>query len=118
MKDLFNEFCQESHNELFNSEQEAIDKISKKVDMGTLVVFWQLILKVINELSIVSSPILSLEMLVVRLVHLKEMPSYEQILEMQQANDTNQTETNNTTIDLNINKKKIINEENEITKTS
>jgi hypothetical protein len=50
--------------------------------MPTLIIFWQLILKGLDELSIVSSPILSLEMLIVRLVHLKEMPSYENILEL------------------------------------
>ena len=87
--------------------------------MSTLIVFWQLILKVLDELSIVSSPILSLEMLVVRLVHLKDTPTYENILELLKKNNVNQIEENkDITIDLNINKKKIINEENEISKTS
>ena len=36
------------------------------------------ILKVLEELSIVSNPILSIEMLIVRLVHLKEMPDFEE----------------------------------------
>jgi len=101
------------------SEQETINSISKDISMSTLIVFWQLILKVLDEMSIVSSPILSLEMLVVRLVHLKEMPSYENILETLKKNNLNQTEeNNNTTIDLNINKKKITHEENEIAKIS
>ena len=101
------------------SEQEIIGKISNNINMSTLIVFWQLILKVLDELSIVSSPILSLEMLIVRLVHLKEMPSYENILELLKKNNLNQEEeNNNTTIDLNINKKKFINEENEIIKIS
>jgi hypothetical protein len=55
--------------------------MSNNVSTSTLIVFWQLILKVLEELSIVSSPILSLEMLVVRLVHLEGMPSYEDVLE-------------------------------------
>ena len=101
------------------SEQEIIDKISKDINMPTLIVFWQLILKVLEELSIVSSPVLSLEMLVIRLVHLKEIPSYENILESLKKNNLNPAEeNNNTTIDLNINKKKFISEENEITKIS
>ena len=101
------------------SEQEIIDKISNNINMPTLIIFWQLILKALDELSIVSSPILSLEMLIVRLVHLKEMPSYENILELLKKNNLNQEEeNNNTTIDLNINKKKFINEENEVMKTS
>ena len=101
------------------SEQEIIGKISNNINMPTLIIFWQLILKALDELSIVSSPILSLEMLIVRLVHLKEMPSYEDILELLKKNNLNQEEeNNNTTIDLNINKKKFINEENEVMKTS
>jgi DNA polymerase-3 subunit gamma/tau len=88
--------------------------------MPTLIIFWQLILKALDELSIVSNPILSLEMLVVRLAHLKEMPSYESILELLKKNNLNQeeVENNNTTIDLNANKKKFINEENEVIKIS
>ena len=101
------------------SEQEIIGKISNNINTPTLIIFWQLILKALDELSIVSSPILSLEMLIVRLVHLKEMPSYENILELLKKNNLNQEEeNNNTTIDLNINKKKFINEENEVMKTS
>ena len=101
------------------SEQEIIGKISNNINTPTLIIFWQLILKGLDELSIVSSPILSLEMLIVRLVHLKEMPSYENILELLKKNNLNQEEeNNNTTIDLNINKKKFINEENEVMKTS
>ena len=102
------------------SEQEIIDKISNNINMPTLIIFWQLILKALDELSIVSSPILSLEMLIVRLVHLKEMPSYENILELLKKNNLNQeeVENNNTTIDLNTNKKKFINEENEVIKIS
>lgn len=93
------------------SEQEIIDKISNDINTSTLIVFWQLILKVLDELSIVSSPILSLEMLVVRLVHLREIPSYENALESLKKNNFNDTEeNNNTTIDLNINKKKFTSE--------
>lgn len=77
------------------SEQKTINLISNSVNTSTLIVFWQLILKVLDELSIVSSPILSLEMLVVRLVHLKGMPSYEDVLESLKKNNLSQTEVNN-----------------------
>lgn len=101
------------------SEQEIIGKISNDINMPTLIIFWQFILKVLDELSIVSSPILSLEMLIVRLVHLKKIPSYENILELLKKNNLNQAEeNNNTTIDLNINKKKFTHEENDIVKIS
>ena len=101
------------------SEQEIINLISKDVNTSTLIVFWQLILKVLDELSIVTSQILSLEMLIVRLVHLKDMPSYENVLESLKKNNLNKPEeNNNTTINLSNNKKVFLNEENEITKIS
>ena len=70
----------DSELSISESEKETISLISKDVDMRTLIVFWQFILRVIDELSIVSNPILSIEMLVVRLVHLKDMPDYENLL--------------------------------------
>ena len=63
------------------SEKEIIGSISKDVEMRTLIIFWQFILVALDkELSAVSNPILSIEMLVVRLVHLKDMPDYENLL--------------------------------------
>jgi len=101
------------------SEQETVNLISSNVSTSTLIVFWQLILKVLDELSIVSSPILSLEMLVVRLVHLKGIPSYEDVLELLKKNNLSQTEVNsNVTIDLGNDKKNFLNETNEIVKIS
>ena len=63
------------------SDLEVIENISKEVSTTTLIVFWQFILKSLEELSIVSNPILSVEMLIIRLIHLKDMPSYEKVLE-------------------------------------
>jgi len=101
------------------SEQEAVNLMSNNVNTSTLIVFWQLILKVLEELSIVSSPILSLEMLVVRLVHLKEMPSYEDVLESLKKNNLSQTEVNsNVIIDQEHNKKFSLNETDEIANIS
>ena len=95
------------------SEQEIISKISEGINMPTLIVFWQLTLKVLDELSIVSNPILSLEMLIIRLVHMKDMPTYENILEL-----IKKDESENTVLDQNFNKKKIINEDEEISKAT
>ena len=99
------------------AEQESISKITNDIKISTLIVFWQLILKVLDELSIVSNPILSLEMLVVRLVHLKEIPSYESVLESLKKNNLNQEILNNG-VDINIKKKQKINEENQVKKSS
>ena len=101
------------------SEQEAVNLMSNNVSTSTLIVFWQLILKVLEELSIVSSPILSLEMLVVRLVHLKGMPSYEDVLESLKKNNLSQAEVNsNIIIDRENDKKIFLNETEEITNIS
>ena len=101
------------------SEQEAVNLMSNNVSTSTLIVFWQLILKVLEELSIVSSPILSLEMLVVRLVHLKGMPSYEDVLESLKKNNLSQAEVNsNVIIDRENDKKNFLNETDEIANIS
>jgi len=97
------------------SELETIDVISKDISTSTLIVFWQFILKGLDELSIVINPILSLEMLVIRLIHLKGMPSYEEVLNLLNRNDFKKTNENVTDEQ---NAKKILKEENEITKIS
>ncbi len=99
------------------SEQEIISKISNEINTSTLIIFWQFILKTLEELPVVSSPVLSIEMLVVRLIHLKGMPSYENILELLKKNNLDLPEESSApTIDLNIEKKKITEKENEIVK--
>ena len=109
----------DSDLQISEADHEIINKVSNDISMSTLIIFWQLILKVLDELSIVSNPILSLEMLVVRLVHLKDMPSYENVLESLKKNNLDQKEENrNEAIDLNINKKRFESEGNEITKVS
>ena len=72
----------------------------------------------LEELSVVSNPILSLEMLIVRLVHLKDMPSYEKVLDSLKKNNLKQMEENNNKTIEPENDKKIINDENKITTIS
>ena len=74
------------------SEIEIIETISKDVSISTIVVFWQFILKGVEELFIVSNQILSLEMLVIKLIHIKDMPSYEGIIDLLNKNDHEQNE--------------------------
>ena len=108
----------ESELSISEAEQDIINSISDDVNMTTLIVFWQFILKVIDELSVVSNPILSLEMLVVRLVHLKDMPTYDKLLDSLKKNNLDETKEDNNIIIESKNKKKIINHENQITKIS
>ena len=82
------------------SEIETISILSKKIETSTLMVFWQFILKGIEELSIVTNQILSLEMLVIRLIHLKDMPSYEELIN---SLDQNITDPNTEKVNLNKN---------------
>ena len=100
------------------SEQEIINLISKDISTTTLIVFWQLILKVLEELQIVASPILSLEMLIVRLVRIKDLPSYENVLETIKKNNLSQLQESNTvTVDLNNDRKNFLKHEKETIKS-
>ena len=121
----------EFENDIFitDSEKDIITSFSKNLDTSTIMVFWQLILKVLEELFIVSNPILSLEMLIVRLVHLKDIPSYENIidsldtsklstsLENNNQENSNQ-ENNNQENNISEEKKYFVNEDKEIATTS
>jgi len=100
------------------SEQEAIGLISKDISTPTLIVFWQLILKALDELTIVSSQIISLEMLIVRLIHIKDMPSYENLIDSFKKDNSNITNEVNIRNNLNENKTVNLSEEIEIKKTS
>ena len=68
------------------SENDTIEIIAKEISTHTLVIFWQFILKTLDELMLVSNPLISLEMLIIRLVHLKDIPSYEDVLSLQKNN--------------------------------
>ena len=105
----------DSNLSISDSEIDMINLISKDVDISTLIIFWQFILKGLDELSIVSNPILSLEMIVVRLIHLKDMPSYEGILDS--INKSNLKNDNDNVITEKYTKVDI-NEKNEINKIS
>ena len=102
----------ESDLAISEAELEMIDLISKNVSTSTLILFWQFLLKGLNELSIVANPFLSLEMLVIRLLHLKEMPSYEDLINKDVSNQASDAITVNRVT------KEISNEEGEITKIS
>jgi DNA polymerase-3 subunit gamma/tau len=76
-------------------------------------------LKGLDELSIVSNPILSIEMLIIRLIHLKDMPSYESVLDLVNKNEQNDTTTSNKLIsEQNIIEKKKLHDEKEINRVS
>ena len=77
----------ESDVSVSESEIKAISLISEDINIRTMTIFWQFIIKGIEEMSIVSNQLLSLEMLVLRLIHLKEMPDYQKVLDSISEND-------------------------------
>jgi len=64
----------ESTNFTLNEEEfNIIKKISNNLDAQTLLLFWQFTLKTLGELEIVSNQNLSIEMFLIRLIHLKSL---------------------------------------------
>ena len=108
----------DSELSISESEKETISLISKDIDMKTLIVFWQFILKVMEELTVVSNQILSLEMLVVRLVHLKDMPDYENLVVSLNDKNLDDVNLNNNETIQTKNKKKFTNDEVSVNKIS
>ena len=53
------------------TEVEMVDKYSKNIDIQDISLFWQLTIKTIDDLRIVSNENLTLEMYIIQLVHLK-----------------------------------------------
>ena len=84
----------DSNNDLplSETENEMINFISSETNTSTLIIFWQFILKSLDELSIVSNQILLLEMLIIRLLHLKDMPSYDSLLDSLKKSNSNEIE--------------------------
>jgi len=82
----------ESDLSISDNELQTINLISKDIDINTLIIFWQFVLKGIEEMSIVSNQILTLEMIVFRLIHLKGMPDYNEILKSLKVDDLKENE--------------------------
>ena len=72
---------------LNDKEFEEIKEIAKKVDAKSILLFWQFTIKTLNELDIVSNQNLSIEMFLIRLIHLKEISDNRQESD-QNLNDT------------------------------
>jgi len=78
-------------NFFFNDEEfKKIQEISGKVNNETLILFWQFTIKTLEELDIVSNQHLSMEMFLIRLIHLKEMN--KQVLDIDDVEASQKTE--------------------------
>ena len=102
----------ESDLTISEMELEMIDSLSKNVSSSTLILFWQFLLNGLEKLSIVANPLLALEMIVIKLLYLKEMPSYEDLINKSISNQTDETVIAEKVT------KKVLDEEGEISKIS
>ena len=76
---------------LNDEEFNKIKEISKSVNNETLILFWQFTIKTLEELDIVSNQHLSIEMFLIRLIHLKDIKNNSNISDK----DTEQSNENN-----------------------
>ena len=85
--------------ELNDGEFDKIKEISQNVKNEILILFWQFCIKSLSELEIVSNQHLSIEMFLIRLIHLKDVlkTQIEKILKMKillkQISNQNQFKT-------------------------
>jgi DNA polymerase-3 subunit gamma/tau len=75
---------------LSDNQTKEIEQLSSQVDIETLIMFWQFGIKSLEELNIVSNQNLSIEMFLIRLIHLKEIPKLEELLN---SKETSQDKT-------------------------
>ena len=86
----------ESDLSVSESELQMIDQISKDTNTSTIILFWQFVLNGLEKLFVVANPSLSLEMLIIKLIHLKDMPSYEEAINTLHKNNLDEGENNMT----------------------
>jgi len=65
---------------LSDNQTKEIEQLSDQVDEKTLIMFWQFCIKSLEELNVVSNQNLSIEMFIIRLIHLKKIPKLEELL--------------------------------------
>ena len=70
---------------LSDNQTNEIKQLSSQVDIKTLIMFWQFSIKSLEELNIVSNQNLSIEMFLIRLIHLKEIPKLEELLDSKET---------------------------------
>ena len=90
-----NSLTLESTNFSLNDEEfSKIKSISNKVESDVLVLFWQFAISSLEELDIVSNQHLSIEMFLIRLMHLQSVKSQKKIEPETEKRATNNIEEN------------------------
>ena len=106
-----NSLTLESTNFSLNDEEfSKIKEISNNIDSQVLILFWQFTIKILDELEIVLNKNLSIEMFLIRLIHLSGSKKKDDIIEKK-----NLTDLISTGVDLNFKKEKTIDQIKNIT---
>ena len=67
-------------NSLTEAEYKEVNEIADNVDLPTLSMFWQMLNKGLGEVSDSFSPISALEMLIIRIIYLNDIPKPDQLI--------------------------------------
>ena len=70
---------------LNDDEFQAINEIARNINTETLILFWQFTIKTLEELEIVFNQNLSIEMFLIRLMHLKKISNISKVIEQKDA---------------------------------
>ena len=90
-----NSLTLESTNFTLNDEEfSRIKEISNDIENQVLILFWQFTIKTLDELDIVSNQNLSVEMFLVRLVHLSGIKNKDDTIKKKNLNNPISTSTN------------------------
>jgi len=60
--------------------------LSENINLTTLMVYWQIVLRELDDIKIVSNQFMSVEMLIFKLLHIKTLPNYEELLKLGHEN--------------------------------
>ena len=89
-----NSLTLESTNFSLNDEEFIkIKELSNEIESQILILFWQFTIKVLDELEIVSNQNLSVEMFLIRLVHLSDSKKKDKIIERKTSANTISTKS-------------------------
>ena len=73
LKNIESLSLENSNFSLNDIEYDEIKNLSKRIDNKTLILFWQFTIRTLSELDVVSNQNLSIEMFLLRLIHLREI---------------------------------------------
>ncbi len=74
---------------LNDEEFQTIKSISKNLDSEILILFWQFTIKTLGELDIISNQNISVEMFLIRLIHLKGITNISKIIDQNKFENSN-----------------------------